>query len=63
MKKMIALAALALVLASGTAAVLTVDPQPALACPSPTCFSGYELFGQAPHHVSRQGSASCVEHR
>jgi hypothetical protein len=34
MKKIIALAALAFVLAAGTAAVLTVYPQPAMACPS-----------------------------
>jgi hypothetical protein len=37
MKKIIALAALAFVLAAGTATVLTVQPQPAMACPSGSC--------------------------
>jgi hypothetical protein len=37
MKKIIALAALAFVLAAGTATVLTVQPQPAMACQNPNC--------------------------
>jgi hypothetical protein len=37
MRKLIVLAATAFVLAAGTATVLTVQPQPAMACPSGTC--------------------------
>jgi hypothetical protein len=36
-KKFIVLAALAFVLAAGAAAVLTVYPQSAMACPTPSC--------------------------
>jgi hypothetical protein len=37
MRKLIVLAALAFVLAAGTATVLTVQPQPAMACPTSAC--------------------------
>jgi hypothetical protein len=37
MKKLIALAALAFLLAAGTVAVVTVHPQPALACDTGNC--------------------------
>jgi hypothetical protein len=37
MRKLIVLAATALVLAAGTATVLTVHPQPAMACPNSSC--------------------------
>jgi hypothetical protein len=37
MKKVIALVGLALVLVAGAATVVTVPPQPAMACVQPTC--------------------------
>jgi hypothetical protein len=37
MKKIFALAAFALLLTAGTAVVLTVHPQPAMACPTGGC--------------------------
>jgi hypothetical protein len=37
MRKLIVLAALAFVLAAGTATVLTVQPQPAMACQNGPC--------------------------
>jgi len=37
MKKIIALAVLALALVASTAAVMTVHPQPAAACVTPAC--------------------------
>jgi hypothetical protein len=36
-KKMFALAALAFLLTAGSAAVLTIHPQPAMACSTPSC--------------------------
>jgi hypothetical protein len=37
MKKIIALAILAFALVAGTAAVMTLHPQPAMACVTPSC--------------------------
>jgi hypothetical protein len=37
MKKIIALAALAFLLTAGTAAVMTIHPQPAMACDTSPC--------------------------